>query len=143
MKKYLFNRMVLMLLVVVALCSVTSSAFAAGADDFTASSEMVSPRYAGIKSLSAHLTISNLGFASCEVDADLYEAYTGKITMRLVNQSSGGQTVKSWSSDGAVCSGNYYVSKGNTYQVTAVLSVYDSEGRLVESVPKSSNIVSF
>ena len=78
MKKYLFNRMVLMLLVVVALCSVTSSAFAAGADDFTASSEMVSPRYAGIKSLSAHLTISNLGFASCEVDADLYEAYTRK-----------------------------------------------------------------
>ena len=143
MKKYLFNRMVLMLLVVVALCSVTSSAFAAGADDFTASSEMVSPRYAGIKSLSAHLTISNLGFASCEVDADLYEAYTGKIPMRLVNQSSGGQTVKSWSSTGSVCSGSYYVSSGDTYRVMGILRVYDSAGRLIETATTYSNEVFF
>lgn len=139
MKKYLFNRMVLMLLVVVALCSVTSNAFAAGAGDFAASSEMVSPRYAGIKRFTADLTIESSGRASCQVIADLYETYTGKITMYLINQSSGGQTVKSWSSDGAACNGSYYVSKGNTYQVEAVLRVYDSAGRLVESVPKFSN----
>ena len=95
MKKYLFNRMVLMLLVVVALCSVTSNAFAAGAGDFAASSEMVSPRYAGIKRFTADLTIESSGRASCQVIADLYETYTGKITMYLINQSSGGQTVKS------------------------------------------------
>lgn len=143
MKKHVFNRMVLMLVIVATLCSMTSSAFAAGTNDLADAAEMVSPRYAGIRELSADLTISSSGKAFCQVNAELYSAYTGKITMRLVNQSNGGQTVKSWSSDGAVCSGNYYVFKGNTYQVTAVLSVYDSEGRLVESVPKSSNIVSF
>ncbi|WP_300562085.1 hypothetical protein [uncultured Oscillibacter sp.] len=143
MKKYVFNRMVLMLIVVATLCSMTGSAFAAGADDFAASTEMVSPRYATIREFFANLTISSSGKASCQVDADLYETYTGKITMYLINQSSGGQTVKSWSSNGAACNGSYYVSKGNTYQVKAVLRVYDSAGRLVESVPKFSNQVSF
>ena len=143
MKKHVFNRMVLMLVVVATLCSMTGSAFAAGADDFAASAEMVSPRYATIREFSENLAISSSGKASCQVDADLYETYTGKITMYLINQSSGGQTVKSWSSDGDICSGSYYVSKGNTYQVKAVLRVYDSAGRLVESVPKFSNQVSF
>ena len=143
MKKHVFSRMVLMLVVVATLCSMTGSAFAAGADDFAASAEMVSPRYATIREFSANLAISSSGKASCQVDADLYETYTGKITMYLINQSSGGQTVKSWSSDGDICSGSYYVSKGNTYQVKAVLRVYDSAGRLVESVPKFSNQVSF
>ena len=67
----------------------------AGAGDFAASSEMVSPRYAGIKRFTADLTIESSGRASCQVIADLYETYTGKITMYLINQSSGGQTVKS------------------------------------------------
>ena len=143
MKKYVFNRMVLMLVIVVALCSMTGNAFAAGTNDLADSAEMVSPRYATIREFFANLTISSSGKASCQVDADLYETYTGKITMYLINQSSGGQTVKSWSSNGAACNGSYYVSKGNTYQVKAVLRVYDSAGSLVESVPKYSNEVSF
>ena len=37
MKKHVFSRMVLMLVVAAALCSVTGSAFAAGVDDFATS----------------------------------------------------------------------------------------------------------
>ena len=143
MKKHVFNRMVLMLVVVATLCSMTGNAFAAGTNDLATSPEMVSPRYATIREFFANLTISGSGKASCQVNAELYGTYTGKITMYLINQSNGGQTVKSWSSDGDICSGSYYVSKGNTYQVKAVLRVYDSAGRLVESVPKFSNHVSF
>ncbi len=139
MKKHVFNRMVLMLVVVTTLCSMTSNVFAAGTDGLMASAELVPPRYATIKRFSADLTISNSGQASCLVKADLYGSYTREVTMYLQDQSSGWQTVKIWSGSGSICSGTYYVPKGDTYRVKAILHVYDSAGRLVESATTYSS----
>ena len=143
MKKHVFSRMVLMLVVAAALCSVTGSAFAAGVDDFATSPAMVSPRYATIRKFFADLTISSSGQASCQVFDTLFGSYVGEVTMYLQDQSSGWQTVKSWSSTGSVCSGSYYVSSGDTYRVMGILRVYDSAGRLIETATTYSNEVFF
>nr|WP_325214039.1 hypothetical protein [uncultured Oscillibacter sp.] len=141
MKKRVFNRVVFALVMVAALCSMIGSVFAAGTDDLMASAELVSPRYATIKRFSADLAISSSGQASCQVKADLYDSYTREVTMYLQDQSSGWQTVKSWSGTGTICSGSCYVSSGNTYRVKGVLRVYNSVGRLVETATVYSDNV--
>lgn len=143
MKKNVVNRVVFTLVMVAALCSVTGSAFAVGTDDLTASAEILSPRYATIRKFSVELTISSSGQASCQAFGSLFGSYVGEFTMYLQDQSSGWQTVKSWSGSGNVCSGNYYVPKGDTYRVKGVLHVYDNAGRLVETTTKYSNEVFF
>lgn len=143
MKKKVVNRVVLTLAMVAALCSMTGSAFAVGTNVPTVSAEMISPRYATIRSLSASLTISSSGRASCRVEVSLYGSYTGEISMYLQDRSSGWQTVKSWSSNGGACDGSYYVPDEDTYRVMGVLRVYNSTGKLVETATTYSNEISF
>ena len=143
MKKNVFNRMILMLVMVAALCSMPCSAFAADVNGFVASVGIVSPRYATIRSLSAELKISSSGQASCKVEVSLYGSYRGEVTMYLQDRNSGWQTVKSWSGTGSGCNGSYYVPEGDSYRVKGVLSVYDNEGNLIETATKYSDEVFF
>ena len=95
MKKKVFNRVVLTLVMVATLCLMIGNAFAAGVDNPAVSVGIATPKYLTIKSLAANLSISSLGRASCKVETTLYSAYTAQITMYLQDRNSGWQTAKS------------------------------------------------
>ena len=143
MKKNVVNRVVFTLVMVAALCSMTSSVFAASmnVDDVTA--EVSYPRYVSIRNFTANLNISSSGYASCQLLVTLYGSYTGEATMYLQDRSSGWRAVESWSGTGSGCSGSYYVTKGDTYRVKGELRVYDKSGNLVDNATVYSDTVSY
>lgn len=141
MKKRVFNRVVLAMVMVAALCSMIGSAFAASTDDLTSSGAIVSPRYAAVRSL--HVTLSFSGSqANCKAYATLYDNYTANTFMCLQKLDGGWQTIQEWSTDGSMCSKKFYVSHG-TYRVEGTVNVYDSRGNYVETITDYSDTVSY
>ena len=99
------------------------------------------PFYAGIARVNAALGISSK-IATCKGVVEMKTTYTGDMTMTLYRD---GDNIKSWSTSGTgtlSLSKVYAVTSGHTYQVTVVTKVYNSSGKLVETVVKDSNEVS-
>lgn len=95
----------------------------------------VGPRYKGTATISADLSISSTGKASCAGVVVLYSGYTATLTMKL-QQYNGSYwtTIKSWStSDSKSLSKSYYVSSGYSYRVVTSAKVYNSAGTYVET----------
>ncbi len=98
----------------------------------------VMPLYTGIASVTSRLTISDAGGASCSGKVMLWDDYTADVTVELKRD---GTTIKTWTSSGSgmvSAGGTYYVASGHEYVVTTTATVYDSNGKIVESPSKDS-----
>lgn len=146
MKKRVFNRVVLALVMAVALCSMVGSALAAGADNLAVAEKIISPRYEILKKFYMGLTISTSGKASCSAKANVSSSYTVVVTTELQQNDGGWRTIKSQLSDkGAWVQDtmSHYVSSGSTYRVLGTAYVYDSRGYCVETETAYSDIISY
>lgn len=100
-------------------------------------------RYTGISGISAGLTISNIGGATCTGDAITYSGYSVDLTMELQRD---GSTIKTWSKSGSTVvslSKTYYVTSGHNYQVVTSVDVYNSKGAYVATYSCTSNVKSY
>lgn len=98
----------------------------------------ITPRYTGIATLTSGLTISDTGKATCAGKVMLWDGYTADVTVELKRD---GATIKTWVSSGSgvvSAGGTYYVASGHEYVVTTTATVYDSNGKIVESPSKDS-----
>ncbi len=96
------------------------------------------PRYTGIATITSALTISETGKATCDGKVILWSGYSVDLTVELKRD---GITIKTWTSSGSdmvSAGGTYYVASGHEYVVTTTATVYDSNGKIVESPSKDS-----
>lgn len=110
----------------------------------TAQEPIVQPRYDGATRVSATLSITSSGRADVYGQVVLKPSYTADLTVTLRRDS--GSEVKSWSSSGSgslKIDKGYYVTSGHDYYTSVSVSVYDSDGTLVDSITKDSSIVSY
>lgn len=100
----------------------------------------VEPRYTGISSLTASLTISATGKAECSGKAVVRTGYTADVKVELKKD---GTTIKTWTNSGSKtvpAGGTYYVESGHNYMVTTTATVYDSNNKVVENPFEDSGI---
>lgn len=100
-------------------------------------------RYTGVASITAGLTISNAGGASCSGSATTYSGYSVDLTMELRRD---GSTIKTWTTSGSgfvPLSKTYYVTSGHNYQVVTTVDVYNSKGAYVATYSCTSNVKSY
>ena len=98
----------------------------------------IMPLYTGVASLTSGLTVSNTGKATCNGNVILWDDYTADVTVELKRD---GITIKTWTASGSEvisAGGTYYVTSGHEYVVTTTATVYDSNGKIVESPSKDS-----
>jgi len=99
----------------------------------TAQATQVQPRYTGVAMITSSLNISATGGAVCDGSATVRSGYKANLTVELKRD---GTTIKTWTASGTGlidAGGTYYVTSGHTYVVTTTVTVYDSNGRFVES----------
>lgn len=136
MKRIKFNRI---LSFFAALCLLVSAASAAVPTEDT-----VQPRYTGISKLTADLSISSSGYASCYGYVRLSSSsYSANMTVELQRSGNGTSwtTIKDWSTSGSYTlelDKGWYVVSGYYYQVVTTVEVYNSSGSLVGTAPGSS-----
>ena len=99
----------------------------------TAHAEDIEPRYTGISGLSSSIDISSSGGAECSGTVTVRSGYTADLTVSLKQD---GTTIKSWTETGltgiAGISHIYYVPTGHEYYVKTSVTVYNSDGKIVE-----------
>ncbi len=106
----------------------------------------IQPMADGTNSAKATLSISSNGLASCTISANTKSfSHCIEITMSLyrINDDS---EMKSWTMEGVYSlteTKNYYVAEGFDYQITALITVRDSSGKLIESFTTTSSIVHY
>lgn len=94
------------------------------------------------------LSINSNGKALCTVFVNVrsYD-HQAEVIMSLYQVDGGNQDpIKSWTISGKgnlSASKAYYVMSGHDYQVTANITIKDSNGKLIESFPVSSAIVHY
>ena len=99
----------------------------------------IQPRYVGVYRATSELTISSSGGAKVHTLLEIYPNYTAKGTATLYCDSC--TYVESWDSSGAgiiEVQGTHYVASGHNYYVTLSATIYDSNGRFVDTVDKDS-----
>ncbi len=107
------------------------------------SAQAVEARYTAITSLSSTLQISSTGAATCNGDVELWDGYTVDLKVELRQD---GVTIKTWTDSGsgkANAGGTYFVTSGHNYLVVTTATVYDGNGRWVESPSKNSVVSSY
>ncbi|MGB4596204.1 MAG: hypothetical protein WBI14_09920 [Anaerolineaceae bacterium] len=124
---------------------VAKSASATDQTIFGIHNATITPNYVGTIRITAGLSISAGGLASCSATVSLYSGYVANLTMYLQRKGSNGYwtTIESWSGNGSGISGvslfeSYSgLAKGTTYRVYAVAYVYQN-GNYIEQVTISS-----
>lgn len=106
----------------------------------------IEPASEDTKTFQATLSIDLTGQASCYIIANA-SSISHKIEAVMSLYRLGNPVpLKSWSSNGTgklSMSKQYYVSHGYDYQVTATITVRDSEGKLIESITANSAVVHY
>ena len=100
-------------------------------------------RYTGISSITAGLTISNTGCATCSGSASAYTGYSVDLTMKLLQD---GSTIKTWTTSGdyfVPLTKQYYVTSGHNYQVLTSVKVYDSNDTYIATYSIYSNVKTY
>ena len=104
--------------------------------------DIPTPYYDATASITAGLTISSSGLASCSGSIMLSSSgNSATLTMKLQQYtSSGWTTIGSWSTQTTRLYKNQYVVHGYYYRVVCSANVYSSSGTYIESPSvKSSN----
>ena len=104
------------------------------------------PYYVGFADMTAHLSISGSGKATCTSVCAARNGYTVDLTIEL-EQKSGNtwETIRTWSEEGTKISfeKSIYVVSGYDYRLKASADVHNSNGTLIESPVAYSNEVSY
>ena len=105
------------------------------------------PLYTVLANVSATLSISSTGMATCSGSAKTFDSdYVIELSMDLIKYDQD-ETIKSWSTSGktsvSLSKKNWYVAKGHDYQVVVTAKVYDTNNRLVETASAESGIFSY
>lgn len=112
-----------------------------------AGSALASITYIGTSSISANLSISSLGIATCKGKVTLYSGYTADLTVELYRVSGSTETmIKSWTKSGSgtiVLSKPYAVYSGYQYYTKTTAIVYNSSGVEVERPSRTSSTVTY
>lgn len=106
----------------------------------------IEPAAEDTKAFQATLSIDFTGQASCGVKAIVNLASHKIEAVMSLYQLGNPVPLKSWSASGTGAlsmSKQYYVSHGYDYQVTATITVRDSEGGLIESITANSAVVHY
>lgn len=126
-------------LVVILVMLFSVPAHAADIKSITANDAVVSPQFTAILSMSAGLSISSSGKATCSGSVTpASNTYKADMTVSLQKyKNNGWVTIKSWSDSGTGYAGvaieaHYYVTSGK-YRVCTSVSIYNSSGKLLES----------
>lgn len=93
----------------------------------------VEARYTGVSSLTATLTISNSGAATCKGTVAVRSGYKADVKVELKQD---GTTIQTWTNSGSGtvrAGGTKYVESGHSYIVTTTVTVYDSNDRVIET----------
>ena len=109
-------------------------------------STVISARYAAIRSLTADLTISSGGYASCQGDCTVRSEYDAEEILELQQkQGTSWTTIMDWSDSGRRVSFDkgQFVSRGYDYWLKISADIYGSDGELVEDGTSYSTIESF
>ncbi len=137
-KKWVCNGLIILM----ALCMLSTSALAAVADG-----NKILPRYVGITQINATLSIDKTDKATCESVVKLKNpTYRADVTMTLYRSSDGSKwtSIKSWSDSGkgrVTPSENYYVLSGYYYKVEVTAKVYNAASTLLETVSAASETI--
>ncbi len=99
--------------------------------------EVIMPRYEVINYITAGLTISDSGRASCSATAGVLPGYRVELLAEL-QQKNGTRwtTIHDWSTSGSnrvEVSGPWYVMPGYSYCVKVTVTIYDASGNFVEA----------
>lgn len=113
--------------------------------------------YAAAKTIDNPISIQNIAvtdtssslshFAeimNCTGKTTVQVGYTAGLTMELQQDNGGWDTIKTWSTSGGRSVGltkSYAVSSGYRYRLKTTHKAYNSNGSLVESIVRYSNIV--
>ena len=103
----------------------------------------ITPRYTGISGLTAGMTISAVGRASCSGTVIVRTGYTADLTVELKQD---GNTIKTWTDSGTgslAAEGAYYVVSGHEYMVTTTVTIYDDSGNVVGNPSKDSPVKNY
>ena len=109
-------------------------------------STVISARYAAIRSLTADLTISSGGYASCQGHCTVRSEYDAEVILELQQkQGTSWTTIMDWSDSGRRVSFDkgQFVSRGYDYWLKISADIYGSDGELVEDGTSYSTIESF
>lgn len=113
--------------------------YASGIESASTKSGIMSPQFTAILSMSAGLSISSSGKATCAGSVTpSSDTYTADMTVSLEKSTSNGwSTIKSWTGSGTGYVGvaieaYYYVTSG-TYRVCTTVNIYNSSGTLLET----------
>ena len=128
---------------VLALVSAISILLSAAVVSYATQPPAVEPRLTGISSLSAGLSISSTGLATCVGRVHNNGDYD--VTMTIALQQDG-ETIKSWTVDTVKGLNNipkyHYVMSGHDYQVV-VTAIIKSGSIIVNAHGASSTVVSY
>lgn len=105
---------------------------------------MVEPRYTGISSIDALLSIDASGRASISGRVHTRSGYTADVAVSLCRDS--GTTVTTWHDSGSgkiEIEKTRYVTANHDYYVVVSADVYDNNGRLVDSIEEESAVVHY
>lgn len=104
----------------------------------------IQPRYVGVDSVISTLYISSSGRADVGGQLEVIPGYTASVTVTLYKDSN--PFVQSWSSSGRgsiYVQKSHYVASGHDYYVTLSATIYDRNGKVVDTVIKDSTVVSY
>ena len=106
---------------------------------------VISARYTAIRSLTADLTISSGGYASCLGDCTVRSDDAEVILELQQKKGSSWTTIMDWSDSGRRVSFDkgQLVSRGYDYRLKISADIYNSDGDLVEDGTSYSTIESF
>ena len=128
------------------ICLLSTTAFAAGTDD---GDYGVMPCFDHISSVAVGLSISLSGKSTCTTSITLYDS-SHSATVDMILYRYDGTTweeVKNWvySDDGPdiAVQKHWYVNSGYDYQVQSFVSVYDADGNLIEAMAGDSPVKSY
>lgn len=149
MKRNRVSSLILAVLLCLSLVSSPVKAHAAESSTQELTILYLSPRFKFLSQISASLSISNFGRATCGgafYIYDKYDGYDSRMTMVLQQYEDTGWTdLKEWSQDftgtGAkLMEKSYYVSAGYRYRMIATVEILDSAGEVLETVSCDSPI---
>ena len=132
------NQMTKALSILLVLCLLSTTAFAAG-------TETVMPRYNYVANIVLGMSVDYNGRAYCHTGITLHQStHSCSLTMVLQkNDGSGWDDVKTWSGSGGHnldLSEYWYVVPGYEYRTKNTIRVYNASGRLIETITTYSEI---
>lgn len=130
------------------LCIVFSSNIAYATNVTTKQDEDIELMYEQVMNMSAELSISSLGKATCSGSVSVRPGYNVKLTIELLKMENYSWTsIKSWVHNGSGVIGvnesdTYWVDHG-TYTTKITAYVTDSNGKYIESPSTTSRIIEY